>query len=65
MVEEVDEEETGCGDGLTEGFWLPIGKLGHGRVGMLVIDRIGKLACGGAEAWRRGCGGRLRLSGER
>ena len=54
MVEEIDEEEAGCGDGLTDGFWLPIGELSHGRVRMLVIDRVGKLACRGAEAWRRG-----------
>ena len=113
MVEEIDEEEAGCGDGLTDGFWLSmllelheeeiltelsfgergriggevgveepdmtvigvasaigvvaqgkeIRELSHGRVGMLVIDRINKLACRGAEAWRLGCGGRLRLSG--
>ena len=24
MVEEIDEEEAGCGDGLTEGFGLPM-----------------------------------------
>ena len=54
VMEEIGEEEAGCGDGLTDGFWLPIGELGHGRVGMLVIDRINKLACGGTEAWTLG-----------
>ena len=37
--------------------------LSHGRVGMLVIDRIGKLAGGGTEVRRLGSCGRLRLSG--
>ncbi len=54
MVKEVDEEKASCGDGLTEGLGVPIGELSHGRVRMLVIDRIGKLACGGTEAWRLG-----------
>ena len=29
-----------------------IGELGHGRVGMLVIDGIGVIASAGANAWR-------------
>ena len=63
MVEEVDEEETGCGKGLTEGLGLPIGELSHGRVGMLVIDRINKVARRGTEVRRLGSCGELRLSG--
>ena len=111
MLEEIDEEEAGCGEGLTEGLGLPmlfelheeeiltelgfgesgriggevrveepdltvigvasaigvvaqreeIGELSHGRVGMLVIDRINKVARRGTEVRRLSSCARLRL----
>ena len=59
VLEEIDEEEASCGDGLTEGVWLPIGELGHGRVGMLAIDRVGKLV-----RWYESVDARMRLKVE-